>query len=140
MPSLEYFLLAESASVDRGTGLVSIFNVLNEFVVEEETPPFVLPKLVAISGWLSTPDEISRRTESHIKLEFKLPGQDDRVTFRGNLQSVTRHQHFNFGFREIPLPSTGDLVAYLYLDDNQVATHTVTVRKRVDDDAAHLSE
>lgn len=140
MPRLEYFLLAESVSVDKGTGLVSIFNVLNEFVVEDETPPFVLPKLVAISGWLSTPEEISRRTDSHIKLEFKLPGLDDRVPFRGNLKSSSRHQHINFGFREIPLMSTGDLIAYLYVDDKQVATHTVTVRTRVGDDEVEGSE
>lgn len=120
MPTLEYFLLAETVTEDRSTGALSIFNVLTEW----RSPS--LPKLWAVSGWLSSPEEVARRHESQIKLRFTMPGGEQHE-FRGNMASESKHQHINFVFGNIEFPESGELIAELMLDDEHKATHTVTV-------------
>ena len=52
MPELEYFVVAESVSIDRDTNRVSLFNVVEEIFTSVVPFPFV-----AVSGWNLTADE-----------------------------------------------------------------------------------
>src|ERR1700728_3069654 len=81
MPQLEYFLVAESLSVDQSTNRVSLFNILEEVGIASEPPPSVLPgtipggipQLVAVSSWNLAPAEANR--EYRVSLRITQAGQ-----------------------------------------------------------------
>jgi len=125
MARLEYFLVAESLSVDSGSGAISIFNVLNEILSDEF--PFDIPRLTVISCWVNEKEEIESAKELQLKLEFQIPGLDEVPHFRGNLTCESKHQHFNFGFRDIPIEEAGEFVITIFLDDVEQASHTVSI-------------
>ena len=54
MPTLEYFLLAESVSTDRERNTVSLFHILEEWIAQL---PLVIPNLVAVSSWKMDEEE-----------------------------------------------------------------------------------
>jgi hypothetical protein len=67
MPQLEYFLIAESISVDQSTNRVSLFNVLEEIQcapLPAGTPAIPgrtgIPQLVAVSSWNLSPEDQGR--------------------------------------------------------------------------------
>ena len=128
MPELEYFLVAESCSVDAERHSLSIFHVMND--VRLDQLPGNISELVVISAWIHSPDELEHRAESQIRLQFEIPGMDGIHEFRGNLNAETRFQNFNFNFREVPAPAAGDFVIKLFLNDKHKATHIVAVSDR----------
>src|SRR5215467_8906538 len=78
VPRLEFFVVAESVSVDQRTNRLSLFNILEEMhgihVPEDVTfPRNVIPQLVAASSWLIDQDEIGRRF--HVQLRLHQPDQ-----------------------------------------------------------------
>jgi len=66
MLRLEYFVVAESHSVDQITNRVSIFNVLEE--VQSPTFPVVIPQLVAVALWHAEAEDIERDFQSTVRL------------------------------------------------------------------------
>ena len=128
MPELEYFLVAESCSVDVDRNSLSIFHVMND--VRLDRVPGLIPELVIISAWIHSQEELRGRAESQIRVQFRLPGLDSTPSFRGNLNAETRFQNFNFSFREVPAQTEGDIVVEIFLDDQHKATHTVAVSTR----------
>ncbi len=127
MPRLEYFLVAESISLDRESDSVSIFHVLNDVPVR--SLPTRLPQLATVSAWISSDDEIREQAESQIRLEFTVPGIEEPVAFRGNLTSQTRYQNYNFTFVDVPVPEAGEMIVAIFLNDERKASHTITIRK-----------
>ena len=74
MPRLEYFLVAESISVDRETNQLSVFNVLDDL---ELSLPTQIPQLVALSSWNIEPHE--RDQDLQVMLRILLPKADGTV-------------------------------------------------------------
>jgi hypothetical protein len=127
MPTLEYFLIAESCSVDAERNSLSIFHVMNDVRVDQF--PAFIPELVVVSAWVHNPEELERRTESQIRIEFRMPGQPP-VSFRGNLTAEARFQNVNLTFREVPIPAAGDTIVDVLLNEVHQATHTIAVSAR----------
>ncbi len=59
MPKLEYFLVAESVSVDQQTNRISFFNVVEQ--VNVPVFPFTIPQIVAVASW-NTEEGDAKRT------------------------------------------------------------------------------
>ncbi len=69
MPELEYFIVAESIATDRERNTVSIFHVIEDLPGSVSS---VVPKVVAVSSWRVSPEEIGR--DFQVSLEVQLPG------------------------------------------------------------------
>jgi len=121
MPRLEYFVVAETSSIDVNRNSVSIFHVLNDIYFD--SLPDSIPTLAVISGWIHSEAEIRDHQESQIRIEFHMPGVDAPKEFRGNLRAESRYQYYNFSLMNVPVKQSGEIEVRLFLDDNQKATH-----------------
>jgi hypothetical protein len=124
MLSLEYFLAAESYSVDRDKGLVSIFNVLSDLTFEKF--PAEVPKLVCIIALICSPEEIEGESEHQIVLRFKVPGVQQPEPFRGSFPAQAKHHHLFFEVQNFFVEEPGEVVIELQIDDECKAHHTIT--------------
>lgn len=124
MARLEFFLAAKSASVDRFSNELSLFEVL-----EELRPPAVpssLPSLVAVSCWLAEAEDAGQ--DFQVTIRISGPPIGDAVDFPQNFQmgQALRHRVFH-RFQGIPLVGPGDLVVEVLLNGEHRAQHTITV-------------
>ena len=130
MPKLEYFLLAESVSIDRDTNTVSVFHIAEEIWGRL---PAVLPKLVAVSSWSVAEDEQGH--DFQVTLRVSQPGiaessppwdyPDFPINFTANR---TRHRIIH-EVKDVRVSQFGDLVFEILLNGEPMATHRLTVRK-----------
>ncbi|HUY90228.1 MAG TPA: hypothetical protein VMV10_15935 [Pirellulales bacterium] len=125
MPKIEYFLVAESYSEDKDSGYLSIFNVFN--TVRFQKLPATIPKVVAISCWLSSAEEIEQSANAQVTLRFRLPGQPDPQEFRANFESDTRFQYVVLELYDVPVKEAGDILVELQLNGKHCATHTMSI-------------
>lgn len=127
MPKLEYFLVAESVSIDSDRNQVSVFNILEEMSIPESEPK-VIPRLVALASWIITPDDEGK--DYQVSVDLIGPGQDCpynhefslNFTARGNRQRTQMHLAL------LPIERVGDTVFNLKLNGTQIASHVLTVR------------
>jgi hypothetical protein len=127
MPRLEYFLVAESCSVDESSRSVSIFNVLNE--VDLPHFPFVLPNIALVACWICDPNEVEEQTEHAARFAFKIPGSTENKDFTGSFKTTTRVHHLIYRLQFIPVPAAGEMTIELHLDGQRQASHTVIIRE-----------
>jgi len=125
MPKLEYFLVAESHSVDRSTDSISIFNVCN--TRQFASFPATLPDLDLISCWLSSQEERDAQADTQLEIFVRVPGNKDEGPFRANFRCDVEFQHVILGFSEIAAPSPGMIEFELMIDNKHVATHSIRV-------------
>lgn len=126
MPTLEYFLVSESISVDQNTNNVSLFGVLEEL---SGPLPFLVPKLVATSSWNMSEGEEDRdfQVTLQIRLDGEILPESEELNLNVNFTtSRLRHRVFHF-LRELVIPTAGILVFEILLNGKHSATHTVTV-------------
>lgn len=128
MPRLEYFVVSQGVSIDVATDAVSLFNIFSEESFDE-FPDFI-PQLVAASCWISSEVEIRERTESQIRIEFRLPGSEevDHV-FRSNLTSEAKSQQTHVRIINVPVPREGEFRVTIFLNDAEQASHTIFVSR-----------
>lgn len=129
MPTLEYFVVAESFSTDRDTGAISIFKVLNDLQVDEL--PYVLPKWVAVGCWICSREEIDAHEEVHLKLRVQIPNEEEKST-RGSFSASTRFQTVIFELPGIAL-NAGDTEVILEVNEEHAARHIIDLKQRADD-------
>ena len=122
MPALEYFLVAESVSVDQTTNQVSIFNILDG--LEAANFPVVIPQLAAICAWNVSPQEIGH--EFKATLRVRTPGQPER-DHPMNFLATHRHQRMIARLIGLPIAQAGELVFEVLLEGEHRAGHTVLV-------------
>ena len=122
MPELEYFIVAESYSVDSDSNALSLFNVLNE--VRTPTFPTTLPKLVAISCWIATPEEIAAECDSQVVIQFLSDGQDPKL-FRGNFTCDRRLQHVVLEIKGVQVDHPSEFRVELQLNGEHKAWHRI---------------
>lgn len=126
MPSLEYFLVAESVSSDVKRNTLSIFHVLSDIRVEKF--PTEVGPIAAVSGWISNENEVKEHTEAQLKLVIR--SASHQWEFRGNFKSEVKYQNYTFLFRTVPAPGPGEIIFELFKDEQHIAKHTLTVRDR----------
>jgi hypothetical protein len=108
MPELEYFLAAESHSVDRDTNSISIFNVFTEIRAEQGLP-FVIPHIRLISCWVSSEEEIALQGDNQASIVLHLPGENPKAPFNFHFKADTRFQHLVLGYHDLEIKNAGML-------------------------------
>jgi hypothetical protein len=125
MPELEYFLVAESISIDRDRNQVSVFNILEEIAVPRSNP--VIPQAVAIGSWILKPED--QNQEFHVGLTIAKPdGRHRSGPFFVNFTAKGNRQRVHLNIVGFPIESDGDITFDLSLNDEHQATHTLAVR------------
>ena len=128
MPKLEYFLVAESASIDRDSNQVSVFNILEEVSVPRSEPK-VIPQLVALSSWIIDPDDQGKDFQAAVELAG--PGGPEcpyNHDFTVNFTAKGSRHRTQISLVGLPIERVGDRVFTLKLNGAPQATHILTVR------------
>lgn len=87
----------------------------------------LVPKLVAVSCWLSQPEEISEQQGQHILVRIHSPGSPHPREFRGHFESVAKYQHFVLEIRGVVIEEPGEMIVELRCNDQHAANHTITI-------------
>lgn len=126
MPRLEYFLIAESVSVDQHTNRVSLFHVLD--LVELPSFPDIVPQLVVVSVWDTPHDE----RQSPVALDLWIhPPSGPPIKYDMTLEasdSPRRRAFMILQYFEFTLP--GDWRFEIKLNDQHKAEHVIHARKQ----------
>lgn len=122
MPRLEYFVVAESVSVDQTTNRVSVFNILEE--LQTANFPVIVPQMVAICGWNILPAEIGQ--DYQVVIRIIAPGEAPRDQ-RTNFTARHVRQRIFTQVVGLPLAREGELRFEVTLNDRHEASHTVSV-------------
>lgn len=128
MPELEYFVVAESISTDRERNTVSLFHVVEEF---RPRFPAVIPKLVAVSSWRVSPEEIGR--DFQVTLEIQLPGQQSLPSDVGDLTvnftaQSTGHRIYHT-VKALSINAAGDAIFRILMNGKHVASRVIALRE-----------
>jgi hypothetical protein len=132
MPRLEYFLVAESVSIDRDRNQVSVFNILEEVFIPR-TEPRVVPQLVALSSWILDPEDQGR--DFQVQVELVGPDGDNcpyNTDFTVNFTANGTRQRTQIGLLGLPIEREGNTVFNLNLNGEHRASHILTVRANDD--------
>ncbi len=123
MPRLEYFLVAESVSVDQVTNRVSIFNVVEQ--VRITTFPCTLPNLVAVAMWEAEEGDADRDFQAGIV--FSLPDGEKLPEFCQNFRIAARRHRTMAYIQGLPVKKTGTIRVNLSLNGDYIASHTIHI-------------
>lgn len=124
MPSLEFFLVAQSVSIDQGTNLISILEVMEE--VAGPNPP-VIPSLAIVAAWNIEPDDMSRQFAVSVRLQYADGKRIDFPSVEFTAQNARQRTVIRIGM--LPTAAFGDMKFELLLDGVHQANHRVTVRQ-----------
>lgn len=122
MPTLEFFIVAESVSVDQATNRLSIFNVLEES--HHLKFPAPIPALVAIATWNVESNDLDQDFQAMVRVTE--PGGKE-FPFAQNFKAKGHRHRVMFYFQGIPVTSEGTLRFELLLNGSHAAWHTVDV-------------
>ena len=122
MPALEYFLVAESVSVDQTTNQVSIFNIIEDIHVPEF--PAVLPQVAAVCAWNMPGTEMGQDFQATFRIV--VPGAERR-DHAMNFTAVHPRQRMIVRVVGVPLGAPGQLLFEVLLNGQHQASHTVNI-------------
>ncbi len=125
MARLEYFIVCRSVSVDIDSDEITLSQVVEDIFAHDFQFPQYLPKIMAVSSWEMSPDELDREFQAILRIT--IPGQQDGPEFSMNLSRGRRRYRAMQGVLEIPLPGPGDLKFEVLLNGKHAATHVVTI-------------
>jgi hypothetical protein len=125
MPRLEYFIVCRSVSADIDNDEITLSHVVEDLFLEEEGIPAFLPKIMAVSSWEISQEELT--TDYQAVLRISVPGSTAPKDFAMNLARGRRRHRAIQGILQIPLTQPGDLRFEVLLNANHQATHVVTV-------------
>ena len=123
MPSLEYFVVCESSSVDRYTNRVSLFNVL-EHIATTGFPGVFPQGICAVIGWNMRREEVGQ--DLQVVLRIEIPGEEPRDLSKNFTVRTKRHRTI-LTLQGLPLPRPGEYRFKILLDGDKKATHLVDV-------------
>jgi hypothetical protein len=133
MPKLEYFVVAESASIDRDRDQVSIFNILEDIFIPKSEPK-IIRELVAISSWILDPEEEGKDFQASLKLEG--PGPNNcpwNSEFFVNFTAEKHRVRLQFGLCRMPIDRPGNIIFVLTLNGHVEAHHIITVQQSTEE-------
>ena len=122
MARLEYFIVAESLSVDQATNRISFFNIYEE--IHTRGFPFHLPQMVAVSAWNAEPGDGERDFQSLTRIT--LPNGTNRE-FRQNFRITGRRHRVMLTYEQVPVEQAGHIVFQVELNGNHAAEHTIDI-------------
>jgi hypothetical protein len=124
MARLEYFIVCRAISVDIDTEEITLSQVIEDVFPEEF--PNQLPRIVAVSSWEMTPEELGMEFQAILRVF--IPGSLEGADFPMNLARGRRRYRAIQGVTQIPLLGPGDLKFEVLLNGQHGATHVVTVQ------------
>lgn len=124
MPKLEYFVVAESVSVDQATNTMSVFHILEE--IRAPLFPAVIPKLSAVAHWNAAPDELDQDFQVSVRISFP---DGKLLPFTQNFRMARRRQRTIANFAGLPISQPGTLTIEVSLNGQHFADHTIEVFK-----------
>lgn len=122
MARLEYFLVAESVSVDQQTNRISFFNVVEQ--VSSSKFPATIPQIIAVAGWNT--DEGDDKKDFQVTVRITSPGGEPK-DFHLNFRMGAKRSRAILVFQGIKLAGPGKLVVELSLNDKHQAAHSIDV-------------
>lgn len=122
MPSLEYFVVAESMSVDQATNQVSVFNILED--VRTSSLPVVVPQLVCVCTVNLGANDMGQ--DHQVVLRVRTPSGAPRE-FSARFRASHRRQRIFTRLLGMPIETIGELLFDISIDGAHLATHTVYV-------------
>lgn len=123
MPELEYFVAAESTSVDRDTNAISIFNVFNERRFQQF--PLTLKKMVLVTCWISSPEELRDKPALQADIVISLDGVRAEGPFRANFECDSEFQHIIFNVTDAEIPGPCLMEIELRVNGDHKARHRI---------------
>lgn len=128
MARLEYFVVAESVSVDQTTNLTSVFNI-SEMVVAEKFP--VVLKCAAVSLWHIALEDDGK--DWQVTLKVTPPGEETKsFTTNFSVRSEKLRHRVIQRIEFLPVKEAGNLLFEILLNGEHAADHIVTVQKKAD--------
>lgn len=123
MPNLEYFLVADSVSVDQLTNTVSIFHVIEQ--IRSPEFPVQIPRFVCISSLNIDKGDVGN--EHQLTVRIKNPSGEFENPNRTNFTAEKRRQRFIAHLINFKIDGPGELVFELLLNEKHLASHTVDI-------------
>ena len=124
MPKLEYFIVAESVSIDQTTNCISIFHVLEQINIREFPTP--LRQLTAIAHWNAEKVDIDR--DFQVTIVVTPPG-DEPKEFHQNFRIIRPRHRTIANLVGLPLTQPGTLTIEIRLNGEHKAYHTIDILK-----------
>lgn len=123
MPSLEFFLVAQSLAVDQQSNRLSIFDVLDTF--QPRSLPAVFPRLVAVSAWLLEPDDKDQDFQATLRVVFE--GPQSPLEFAQNFQGTGTGQRVVHQLVGLQIAAPGRISFEIVLNGHAFARHRVVI-------------
>lgn len=122
MPSLEYFVVAESATVDQLSNRVSVYNIYDEILV----PKFPMPsgQFVSVCSWNASEEDKDQDFQVGVKL--RMP-DGDHGPFNSNFTMKGKRHRTILTMNSIPISKPGTIVFEILLNGEHKAFHTIDV-------------
>lgn len=122
MAKLEYFLVAESVSVDQKTNRISFFNVVEQ--VNASKFPVTIPQIIAVAAWNAAEGDDEK--DFQVTARMTRPGGKPK-DFAHNFRMTAERTRSDLIFQGIELSCAGKLVVEMLLNGQHAATHTIDV-------------
>ena len=127
MARLEYFVVADSVSIDQATNQVSVFNILEEIAAPKF--PIVVQKCAALTLWQMEPGDDLKDFQASLCVHSS---SSEKHRFDINFKSKgTRHRIIQ-RLQCLQIEQPGDLRFEMLLNGEHAADHIVTVKKNGD--------
>lgn len=130
MPKLEYFLVAESVSVDQSTNRISFFNVVEQ--VNAKKFPSNILQIIAVAAWNA--EEGDNEEDFQVAVRVTSPGGEPK-DFRHSIAMRGKRSRVLLTFQGIVLNGAGTLLLELSLNGEHQATHSIDVVQAEDEPA-----
>ena len=124
MPSLEYFVVASSYSIDQYTDRVSIFEVMETF--KPCMFPAFVSRMALVSVWNLEQEELDG--DFQVLARIFPPGQDEPESYPMNFKGTTLRQRLLFNVGNLCLKQAGCLKIELLLNGETKAHHHIDVQ------------
>jgi hypothetical protein len=125
MPTLDYFILCESASLDVTRNRISFFHVLEGELVLRKLP-WSIPQLTAVSAWLPGPGDEDKDFQATLKI-YPPDGDAPPGEFRKNFTLGRARTRLMMSVYRIPITQPGTLAFEIWLNEALQGRHVVAV-------------
>lgn len=122
MPSLEYFVVAESATVDQLSNRVSVYNIYDELVVPKF--PAAVGQFVSVCSWNAGEDDENQ--DFQVGVMLRMP-DGDHGPFNSNFTMTGKRHRSILTLSSIPISKAGTIVFEILLNGEHKASHTIDV-------------
>jgi len=122
MLQLEYFVVAESVTIDQLTNQVSVFNIIDELRVKL---PLTLGRIVAVASWNA--EEADKGNDYQVAVRVTGIGAQPKEPLRLNVSIEGRRCRTIMHMQGIQVDKPSRIVLDLSINDEHKATHTIDV-------------